>query len=39
MHIAPTLCQMKTLWMTAPPQKTIPRPMTTEVTMAGVSLK
>ena len=25
--------------MTAPPQKTIPRPITTEVTIAGVSLK
>jgi len=34
-----SLCQMNTLWMTAPPQKTIPSPMTTEVTMAGVSLK
>ena len=34
-----TLCQTKTLCITAPPQNTIPRPMTTEVTMAGVSLK
>ena len=34
-----TLCHTKTLWMTAPPQNTIPRPMTTDVTIAGVSLK
>ena len=30
---------MKTLWMTAAPQKTMPSPMTMEVTMAGVSWK
>ena len=35
----PTLCHTKTLWTTAPPQKTMPSPMTTDVTMAGVDSK
>ena len=34
-----TFCHTKTLWSTAAPQKTMPRPMKTDVTMAGVDLK
>jgi len=31
-----TFCQTKTLWTMAHPQNTIPRPMKTDVTIAGV---
>lgn len=31
-----TLCHTKTLWTIAHPQNTMPRPMKTDVTIAGV---
>ena len=38
-HDLITFCQTKTLWTTATAQNTMPKPMTTEDTIAGVESK